>query len=157
MAINFSLPLRIVQAVLAIIVLGLTGYVAHWWGGYWHASSPSEINFLVFSAIWTILALLYLGLSPMFFPNAAHKFGILAVEALTMLFWFAGFIALAVFLSDRVCFGHVCNAAKAATVFAAFEWVAFAVTTVLATLHVLRTRGSANTKPAPQMSVHQGV
>ena len=39
-----------------------------------------------------------------------------------MIFWFAGFLALAVFLSDRVCFGHVCSAAKAAAVFGAFEW-----------------------------------
>jgi len=46
----------------------------------------------------------------------------LGVETLTMLFWFAGFVALAVFLGDRVCFGHVCSAAKAAAVFGAFEW-----------------------------------
>jgi hypothetical protein len=39
-----------------------------------------------------------------------------------MLFWFGGFIALAAFLGDRFCVGRVCNAAKAATAFAAFEW-----------------------------------
>lgn len=39
-----------------------------------------------------------------------------------MIFWFAGFIALAVFLGDRLCYGDVCSAAKAADVFAAFEW-----------------------------------
>ena len=39
-----------------------------------------------------------------------------------MVFWFAGFVALAVFLGDRVCFGHVCSAAKAAAAFGAFEW-----------------------------------
>lgn len=58
----------------------------------------------------------------MFFAAAAHKFGILAAEALTMLFWFAGFIAMAVWLTDRLCYGSICNAAKAATVFAAFTW-----------------------------------
>jgi len=61
-------------------------------------------------------------LAPMRFPRFAHRFAILAVEALTMLFWFAGFIALAVFLAGRVCYGSVCGSAKAATVFAAFEW-----------------------------------
>ncbi|KAI7107837.1 hypothetical protein KC352_g36675, partial [Hortaea werneckii] len=53
------LALRISQAILAIIMLGLSAYVANWWSGYWHAMSPSQINFLVFSAVWTILALLY--------------------------------------------------------------------------------------------------
>lgn len=49
-------------------------------------------------------------------------YAILAVDAVTMIFWFAGFIALAVFLGDRVCYGNVCNCAKTAAVFAAFEW-----------------------------------
>ena len=53
---------------------------------------------------------------------AHHKFAILAVEAVTMIFWFAGFVALAVFLSGRMCYGRVCNTAKAAAVFGAFEW-----------------------------------
>ncbi|KAK4580465.1 hypothetical protein LTR86_000668 [Recurvomyces mirabilis] len=76
-----------------------------------------------------------------------------------MLFWFAGFIALAVFLSDRVCFGHVCAAAKAACVFAAFEWLTFAGTTAMAVLHVLRTRGrtSNNGKADPNLNIQEGV
>lgn len=68
------------------------------------------------------MSLLYLVLAPWLFPQAAHKFGVLAAEILTMIFWFAGFIAVAVWLSVRVCYGSVCSAAKAATVFAAFEW-----------------------------------
>lgn len=71
-----------------------------------------------------MVALIYLVVVPWKFATtaASNKFAILGAEVLTMLFWFAGFIALAVFLSDRVCFGHVCSAAKAATAFAAFEW-----------------------------------
>lgn len=44
-----------------------------------------------------------------------------------MLFWFAGFIALAVLLGDLRCgnVGGVCRASQAATVFGAFEWYAF--------------------------------
>lgn len=139
MAINFTLPLRIAQIILAIIILGLTAYgtspfpppettptntstVAHWWGGYWHQASASEINFLVFASVWSLLALIFLLAAPTAFPAAAHKFAILGADALTMLFWFAGFIAAAVFLTDRVCAGRVCDTLKAATVFAAFEW-----------------------------------
>lgn len=86
--------------------------------------SPSQINFLIFDAVWTMLVLLYLIIVPWRFDYsiANHIFAILTAELLTMIFWFAGFIALAVFLADRVCFGHVCSAAKAAAVFGAFEW-----------------------------------
>lgn len=86
--------------------------------------APSEINFLIFASVWSVLALAYLVVVPWKFSGSivGHKFGILAAEALTMLFWFAGFLALAVFLSNRVCFGQVCNVAKAAVVFASLEW-----------------------------------
>lgn len=84
--------------------------------------SPSEVNFIVFAAVWSLLALIYLMLAPLRFERFAHNMAILAVEAVTMIFWFAGFIALAVFLSDRTCYGSVCGSAKAACVFAAFEW-----------------------------------
>jgi hypothetical protein len=65
----------------------------------------------------------YLALSPRFLPTAAHKFAILAAEAATMVFWFAAFLATAVFLSGLdFCRGIVCGAARGAVVFGAFEW-----------------------------------
>jgi len=54
--------------------------------------------------------------------KANHAYVVAGVEGLTMIFWFAGFLALAVWLGNRVCFGHVCSAAKAATAFGAFAW-----------------------------------
>lgn len=96
--------------------------VCNWWTSHWLAASPAEVNYLIFVSVWTILALAYLIVAPARFPAAAHKFLILIVEALTMIFWFAGFIALAVWLTNRVCFGSVCASARAATVFSAFEW-----------------------------------
>jgi len=70
-----------------------------------------------------LIAVPYLALSPLYFPRLAHKFAIVGVDALTMLFWFAGFIALAVFHHDLIlCYGNVCNVMVAAIVFAAFEW-----------------------------------
>lgn len=54
--------------------------------------------------------------------RAAHPYAVVGVDALTMLFWFAGFIAVAVFVSNRQCLGGVCKTAKAAAVFGAFEW-----------------------------------
>ena len=69
-------------------------------------------------------AMAVLVIAPLKFPTAAHKYGILAVEAVTMIFWFAGFIALAVLLGDSGCgrTADVCRVAEAATVFGAIEW-----------------------------------
>lgn len=88
--------------------------------GYY--GSHSEINFLVFSSIWTILALIYLSLTSWKLERFAHPWIICGVESLTMLFWFAGFIAAAVFVGHlNACGGKACSSAKAATVFAAFD------------------------------------
>lgn len=98
--------------------------VVHWWRDYWHSFSPSPLNFLIFASVWTFLALAYLIIVPWRFSHtkAHHKYGIFGVEALTTTFWFAGFLAVAVWLSGRPCWGSVCSAAKVSAVFAAFEW-----------------------------------
>ncbi|KAI9840787.1 MAG: Peroxisomal membrane protein pex16 [Sclerophora amabilis] len=150
MAFNFTLPIRIAQAVFVIVVLGLTAYVAHWINNpRTPARSPDENNFLIFTSVWTIVVLVYLLVTPWLLPRFAHRFAVLAVEALTMLFWFAGFIALAVYTSgvSYICSGHVCNNLKAACVFGAFEWLLWSASTVLATLQVTRSRGNGPAKP----------
>ncbi|KAH0292390.1 hypothetical protein M436DRAFT_69991 [Aureobasidium namibiae CBS 147.97] len=139
---NFVLPIRIAQLILAILVLGTAAYATK---GYY--GSHSEVNFLIFSSIWTLLALIYLSLTSWKLERFAHPWIICGVESLTMLFWFAGFIAAAVFLGHLSgCAGRACSSAKAATVFAAFEWVLFAVTTALAVMGVLG-RGRATKGP----------
>jgi len=146
-------PIRIVQTVFAIIVLGTEAYASSAWSWWW---SPSSINFLIFTSVWTLLAVAYLIITPTRYPVAAHKYGILAAEALTMLFWFAGFIAVAAMLGDG-CDNHwgPCRSATAGDVFAAFEWLLFCATTIMAALHVWRTRGSRSGKHDPAMEVHQ--
>jgi hypothetical protein len=71
-----------------------------------------------------LITLTHLIVVPMRFSEtkANHAAVITGVEGLTMVFWFAGFLALAVWLGNRVCFGHVCSAAKAAAAFGAFAW-----------------------------------
>jgi hypothetical protein len=98
--------------------------VANWWGSYWNAGAPSQVAFLLFCSVLTLITLAYLIVVPMRFAEskANHAGVITGVEGLTMVFWFAGFLALAVWLGNRVCFGHVCSAAKAATAFGAFAW-----------------------------------
>lgn len=99
--------------------------VANWWNKYWRDMSPSEINFLLFTSVWTLLSLIYVvgtSVPQMRLSRFYNRYALLAVEALTMTFWFGGFVALAVFLSARVCFGNVCNVAKAGIGFSALQW-----------------------------------
>ena len=122
MAFNYTLPLRVLQALFAIIVLGCSAWIVSLYDVP-GARAPSSISFLLFTSIWTLLALIYLIVAPSRFPQYAHKFGILGVEAVTMLFWFAGFIAAAVWIDNwGSCFGRGCRTAQAAVVFGAFEW-----------------------------------
>ena len=81
---------------------------------------------MLFTSVWTLLAVAYLTLAPTRFPRAAHKFAIAGVEFLTMLFWFASFIAVAVLWRDIYWgwagHGTVHDVGIAAIVFGAFLW-----------------------------------
>lgn len=93
---------------------------------------------MVFVSVWTLLILIYLALAPRFFSAFAHPMAMLALDVLTMLFWFAGFIALAVFYHEgerayfpdgygveyKACgfLGGYCGEIEAAAVFGALEW-----------------------------------
>ncbi|KAF2471301.1 uncharacterized protein BDR25DRAFT_333958 [Lindgomyces ingoldianus] len=162
MAINWVLPVRGLQMVLSIVVLGLMAYVATWWNNHWRQLSPSEVNWMIFSPVWTLFAVCALIIVPWKMPHIANsnvpKLGLLGLEFLTMTFWFGGFIALAVFLSDRICFGTVCSVAKAGTAISAFQWAAFAATTVLSALRTFKRGGSSmGGSVEPKVEMHQGV
>lgn len=80
---------------------------------------------MLFTSIWTLLAVLYLVLVPTRFPAAAHKFAIAGVEFLTMLFWFAAFVSVAVRWGDIYWggwHGTFYGCGVAAIVFSAFLW-----------------------------------
>ncbi|BDD59154.1 hypothetical protein MPDQ_001986 [Monascus purpureus] len=141
-------PVRAIQIVFAIIVLGLTAYAV---GEIF--DSPNTINYVLFVSVWTWIATMYLFLAPAYFPVLANRIAILAVEAVTMVFWFAGFIALGAWLpSPSFCKGDLCNSLQAATVFGSFEWALFAVTTGVVIYNFRR-----NSKPAPPSTVNLGV
>lgn len=57
-----------------------------------------------------------------------HPYAHLAFEIVTTIFFFAGFVALSVFLAKLLfCRGSVCAAARASAVFGAFSFVTWAV------------------------------
>ena len=93
-------------------------------GYYYHGDVPSELSFIVFVSVWTMVVSIYLLVAPLQFPRLAPVIAVLALDALTMLFWFAAFIALAVWKSNRIgdCYGRICHTIVAGIVFGAFEW-----------------------------------
>ncbi|KAF3765826.1 hypothetical protein M406DRAFT_88620 [Cryphonectria parasitica EP155] len=133
------LALRAVQAAFAVVILGLTAYVANWYNVDTLTSSPSQVNFLVFVPLFTLLSVAYLELAPRFMPKFHHPWAVLSLEATNVVFYFAGFVAMAVFLSRLLfCRGAVCGSARAATVFGAFEFALWAATTAFTFKDALR-------------------
>ncbi|KAH8640369.1 hypothetical protein IG631_03310 [Alternaria alternata] len=115
---------------------------------------PASVAFMLFTSIWTLLAVAYLVLAPARFPAAAHKFAIGGVEFLTMIFWFAAFVAVASRWGNAWWVGRhgtFYSCGVAAIVFSAFNWLAFVATTVLAALHI-RSSPRNDTAPAPNMA-----
>lgn len=89
----------------------------------WWAFS-NTVNYVLFLACWTtFVATPYVTAAPIYAPRLAHRFVIPAVEVITMIFWFAGFVALGAELPRPAgCVWSTCHALQAATVFGAFEW-----------------------------------
>lgn len=79
---------------------------------------------MLFTSIWTLLAVAYLVIAPSRFPALAHKYAIAAVEALTMLFWFAAWVAVAAYRGNYPHCGAWggCKASVAAIVFGVILW-----------------------------------
>lgn len=135
MALGFAAIAHIVAAVFSIIELGLIAYIISvydgtytgysWWGGYSYSGSwsPDRTNFMLFNAIWSLLVLAYVGLTPLYMTSIFHKLAALALEVITMIFWFAGSIALAVMIGAPACHGNTfCGSYEAAIAFGFFLW-----------------------------------
>ncbi|KAI0018595.1 membrane-associating domain-containing protein [Xylariomycetidae sp. FL0641] len=134
---------HIVAAVFAIIELGLTAYIASYYTNFWWGTSPSNVNFLIFTSIWSLLVLLYVGVVPLYMTSLFHKLAALGLLVVTTIFWFAGAIALAVAVGGPYNCGldtH-CGSTEAAIAFAFFLWAIFTFLTVLDAIAAMRSRG----------------
>lgn len=114
------------------------------------AFTPSALSFLMFSSIWSLLVLAYVALAPRFFSNLFHGLVALAIEWITMIFWFAGAIAIATALGpwDYSCgtWGR-CHSYRAGTVLGFFIWLLFLAIAVLDTIELKRSRGHRASAP----------
>lgn len=121
---------HIVAAVFSLVELGLTAYIVSvydgtYYSGYYYSynASPDRVNFMLFNSIWSLLVLAYIGLTPLYMTSIFHKLAALALEAVTMIFWFAGAIALAVWIGVPRCNGNnFCQCLQAAVAFGFFLW-----------------------------------
>lgn len=139
----FWASLRLVQLLFTILTLGFTTYgissslqpvlarptltlniVINWWNEYWSAAPPIPLGFLLFSSLITPFALTYLLIIPVYFTETAFYSPALiaCIEGLMALAWSASSISTAVFISDKVCFGQVCDFIRAAVVLGVFQW-----------------------------------
>jgi len=140
--------IHIVAAVFAVIELGLTSYLVTPFNGS-YADPPSAMSFMLFNAIFSLLVLAYLALTPKYFPRFFHRLVALGLEAVTALFWFAGSIALAAGFAHSRCGGNnYCGSVNAAVAFGFFLWALFTFFAILSAREALRSRSHPTTAPA---------
>lgn len=121
---------HIVAAVLSLVELGLTAYIVSvydgtYYSGYYYNNnaSPDRVNFMLFNAVWSLLVLAYVGLTPLYLKSIFHRLAAMALVAITMIFWFAGAVALAVWVGMPRCYGNnFCQSLQAAVAFGFFLW-----------------------------------
>ncbi|KAJ6264138.1 hypothetical protein Dda_0280 [Drechslerella dactyloides] len=149
MAFSPILGIRIAQAILSIIVLGLDAYSITAFNNTLRGSSPSSMNFVIFCCIWTWLSLVYILVVPRFLPRLHDKFIILGVEVLANIFWFSGFVAVAAYVGDHniSCPEAVCGSIKATIAFSCFEWLAWLASLVLVCLSIFKGRNMLGALP----------
>ncbi len=102
---------------------------------------------MLFNSIWSLLILAYVGLAPLYYTRVFHRLASLALETITMIFWFAGSIALAVFVGGPYSCGAntVCGSFEAAVAFGFFLWALFAFLVALDAMESLRSRNHHTT------------
>lgn len=135
------LIIRIVQAVLSVLVLGLEAFTvsevnSYYWG--WYGGGSSIDNYAIFCSVWSLLVIAYMVFAPKLIPQLALPVLSLGIDMLTALFLFACWIALASQWGPGRCITSGCHTAKAAIAFSCFLWVAYMYTTVMSLLAALK-------------------
>lgn len=109
---------------------------------------------MLFNSVWSLLAIAYLFLVPVYFSQIFHSLAAVVLEWITVIFWFAGSIALAAFIGSG-CPSQWCRTAQAATAFGFFLWALFTFFAVIDTISFLRNRNGVSTKSTPPSAQQQ--
>ncbi|PYH92818.1 hypothetical protein BO71DRAFT_442186 [Aspergillus ellipticus CBS 707.79] len=167
--------LRALQLIFAIVILGIDGYAIHVYRGhtvyvhfvygnfYAYQGVPDAWSFLLFCAAWTVLSVIFHlipGIS--YTDHGVIDYIGVAVEAVALLSWLAGFVAVSVNIGSNACPAEEngCGTLIAGTVFGAVEWLLFMITAALTIKLVFkgprRSRASkpekSSTSPATAMA-----
>ncbi|KAK0750356.1 membrane-associating domain-containing protein [Schizothecium vesticola] len=130
--------IHLALALLLTLELGLVSYIT----SATHPT-PSSVAFLLFTVLFSLLTLLYLTLVPLYFSRWHHPLASLGAAALSMIFWFAGSIALAASTTPYCGGSSVCGSANAAAAFGFVVWVLWVVVVVVLGRDVLEGRRGA--------------
>ncbi|MCJ1246041.1 hypothetical protein MMC30_003245 [Trapelia coarctata] len=84
--------------------------------------------------------------------HITHPFATLALCAVTMIFWFSGFIAVAVAIGAALYCVGICGVFAAAAAFGAFLWVIFLVDTIFAGIAAFGGHSSTHDMGSTQMA-----
>lgn len=115
---------------------------------------PSTKSFMMFNAVFTLLVIAYLALTPRYFARFFHRIAALALESITMIFWFAGSISLAANWATPRCGGNnYCGTVNAAVAFGFFLWALFTFLVVIDAHDFLQSRERPTTAPAAKPSI----
>lgn len=98
-----------------------------------HVGVPVAWSFLMFCAVWTVLVVVWHFVEPGLESRLTIRYVSIVTEAVAVLSWLAGFIAVAVNVSttDACSSGQSsCAELKVATAFGAFEWLLFMITAI---------------------------
>lgn len=118
-----------------------------WW-------TPSVLSFMLFNSVWTLLLLAYLFFTQLYFPRFFHDVVALALEWITLIFWFAGSIALAAYWGSPRCDGNTyCGSTEAAIAFGFFIWALLAFLVFVETREFLHGRKHRSTAQKPSVVV----
>lgn len=105
---------------------------------------------MLFCAIWSILVLIYLVASTFFLRHGQQPLVTLVLLVLTTLFWFAGSIAMAVYIGVPTCHGNnFCQSAQAAVAFGFFIWIAFLALAILGAMTFMGRGASVDSARKP--------
>jgi hypothetical protein len=101
--------------------------VVEWWHEFYNAPAPIPFSSLLLSSLITPFVAVYLAIVPAYLGHTRlNRAGLMTcIEVLMAVLWGASSISSAVYISQRVCFGQVCNMAKAAVVIGFFQWCVF--------------------------------
>ncbi|CAH0057190.1 unnamed protein product [Clonostachys solani] len=117
-------------AVFCVIILGLSAFITTQYG----PNTSAAAIFLLLNSVWSLLALVYLSIVPIYGPRLFNEFVCLGLNAVTTIFWFAGAIGIAGTV------GAQWRAEQASTAFSFFLWAIFTGLLVVKVKSVVRSR-----------------